>query len=187
MVGTGFAKNIVHIFDFGLAKPFRNAATYIHTPCHTGQPLLGTARFASINVLSGIELSRRDDLESLTYMLIYFLHGLPWQGIKGNSKSKHAEVLQMKASIPPCVLCDGLPAKFETFLNYVCALNFCQKPDYQYLCDLMHGVTQRPSNAIFNNSLFGDHVFADGGVHAPSPDSSKTDGTNGFAAAWKGR
>lgn len=187
MVGTGSAKNIVHIIDFGLAKPFRNAGTYIHTPCHTGQPLLGTARFASINALSGVELSRRDDLESLAYMLIYLLHGLPWQGIKGNSKSKHAEVLQMKVSIPPRVLCNGLPAEFESFLNYVRALKFSQKPDYQYLRDLMRGVTQQPRNAIFDDSLFGDQIFTGGGVRVLSPDSSKTDETDGFATMWRGR
>lgn len=109
------------------------------------------------------------------------------KGIIGNLKSEHVEVLQMKVSISPEVLCNGLPAEFESFLNYVHVLEFHQKPDDQYLHDLMCGVTQQPSNAIFNNSLFGDHVFAGGGVQVLSPDSSKTDETDGFAAAWRGR
>jgi serine/threonine protein kinase len=181
LLGTGSAKNIVHIIDFGLAKPFRSAETYIHIPCRTSQPLMGTARFASINALSGVELSRRDDLESLAYMLIYFLHGLPWQGIRGDSKKKHAEILQMKVSTSPRVLCDGLPAEFEAFLNYARALEFSQKPNYQYLRDLMRGVSQWPRNTILDNN-----VITGAGVGSPGPDSSKTD-TDEPAMAWKGR
>ena len=140
---------------------------------------MGTARFASINALSGIELSRRDDLESLSYVLIYFLRGLPWQGIRGDSKKKHAEVLQMKVSTSPRVLCDGLPAEFETFLNYARALKFSQKPNYQYLRDLMRGISQLPKNTIFDNNL-----IAGVGVGSLGPDSSKT---HGPPMAWRGR
>jgi serine/threonine protein kinase len=181
LLGTGSTKDIIHIIDFGLAKPFRSAETYIHIPCRTGQPLMGTARFASINALSGIELSRRDDLESLAYVLIYFLHGLPWQGIKGDSKRKHAEVLQMKVSTSTRVLCDGLPAEFEAFLNYTRALEFSQKPDYQYLRDLMRGVSQWPQNTLFDYNVIAAEVGSYG------PDSSNVDETDGPATAWKGR
>ena len=138
---------------------------------------MGTARFASINALLGVELSRRDDLESLAYMLIYFLRGLPWQGIRGDSKKKHAEVLQMKVSTSSQFLCDGLPTEFETFLNYVHALEFSQKPNYQYLRDLMRRAIQKESkdqNTIFVTS----QLIAGVGV---CTDSSKTDETDGHA------
>jgi serine/threonine protein kinase len=184
LLGTGSAKNIIHIIDFGLAKPFRSAETYIHVPCCSGRPLMGTARFASINALSGVELSRRDDLESLAYMLIYFLHGLPWQEIKGDSKRKHAEVLQMKVSTSPLVLCDGLPAEFEAFLNYARTLEFSQKPDYQYLRDLMRGVSQWPQNTIFDTNVIGKLIAGDGSY---VPDSSNADETDGPATVWRGR
>lgn len=145
---------------------------------------MGTARFASINALSGIELSRRDDLESLAYVLIYLLHGLPWQGIKGDSKRKHAEVLQMKVSTSTRVLCDGLPAEFEAFLNYTRALKFSQKPDYQYLRDLMRGVFQWPQNTV--QSVFDYNVIA-AEVGSYGPNSSNVDETDGPATVWKGR
>jgi hypothetical protein len=141
---------------------------------------MGTARFASINALLGVELSRRDDLESLAYMLIYFLHGLPWQGIRGDSKKKHAEVLQMKVSTSSQVLCDGLPTEFETFLNYVHGLEFSQKPNYQYLRDLMRGAIRKDRNTIFDNV-----------ISQLITESSKTDEshheTDGPATAWRGR
>jgi serine/threonine protein kinase len=170
-------KNKIHIIDFGVAKSFRNAETYIHNPFCTGQPLMGTARFASKNALLGVELSRRDDLESLAYMLIYFLHGLPWQGIRGDSKKKHAEVLQMKVSTSSRVLCDGLPTEFETFLNYVLALEFSQKPNYQYLRDLMRGAIRKDRNTIFDNDVISQLIT----------ESSKTDETDGHATVWRGR
>jgi len=144
---------------------------------------MGTARFASINALLGVELSRRDDLESLVYTLIYFLRGLPWQGIRGDSKKKHAEVLQMKVSTSSQVLCDGLPTEFETFLNYVHALEFSQKPNYQYLRDLMRGAVRKESKDQNDISVISQFIAGVG----VDTDSSKTDETDGPVMAWRGR
>ena len=81
-----------------------------------------------MNALLGIRLTRRDDLESLAYVLIYLMHGsLPWQC------RKPTEILDMRMVITPSTLCEGLPAEFEIFLNYARSLEFKQKPDYQYL------------------------------------------------------
>jgi casein kinase 1 len=81
-----------------------------------------------MNALLGIRLTRRDDLESLAYVLIYLMHGsLPWQS------RKPTELLDMRMKITPSTLCEGLPAEFEVFLNYARSLEFKQKPDYQYL------------------------------------------------------
>jgi hypothetical protein len=150
---------------------------------------MGTARFASINALSGIGLSRRDDLESLAYMLIYLLNGLPWQGIKGDSKKKHAEVLQMKVSTSPRVLCDGLPAEFEDFLNYARSLEFSQKPNYQYLRDIMRRVSKWPQITILN--IFDNNVIDGDGVGGPdssnTDEAETTDGPAISAMTWKDR
>lgn len=87
-----------------------------------------------MNALLGIRLSRRDDIESLAYVLIYLVRrSLPWQNIKGDSP----KVLNMRTSILLSTLCEGLPAAFEVFLNYARSLDFKQKPDYQYLRDLL--------------------------------------------------
>jgi hypothetical protein len=82
-----------------------------------------------MNALLGIRLTRRDDLESLAYVLIYFMRGsLPWQ-----YKKSTTELVDMRMANTPSTLCEGLPAEFEIFLNYARSLEFKQKPDYQYL------------------------------------------------------
>ena len=79
VLGLGDLRHTAFIIDFGIAKEFWNMSTSVHIPFRQGQCLTGTPAFASINNHLGVEPGRRDDLESLTYMLIYFLQGsLPW-------------------------------------------------------------------------------------------------------------
>ena len=93
----------------------------------------------SINSHLGIEHTRRDDLESLAHVLIYFLRGsLPWQRLEGRSKKQHrmTRIMQHKLSIPNIELCSGLPTEFQTFLDYTRGLSFDAKPNYEYMCSL---------------------------------------------------
>ena len=97
--------------------------------------LTGTARYTSINTHLGVEQARRDDLESLAYVLMYFLRGaLPWQGLKAaTKKQKYDRIMEKKTTTPTDLLCRGFPNEFGIFLNYTRALRFDDKPDYCYL------------------------------------------------------
>lgn len=99
--------------------------------------LLGNARYCSINTHLGVEPTRRDDLESLAYVVIHFIRGsLPWQGLETGAKENHGRIMKLKESSG--TLCRGLPIEFVTFLNYTRALRFDEKPDYHYIYSLFH-------------------------------------------------
>jgi len=135
LIGLGKKANQVFIIDFGLAKKYRDPKTQQHIPYREGKNLTGTARYASVNTHLGIEQSRRDDLEALGYVFMYFIRGqLPWQGMKGNSKKeKYDRIMEKKMSTPIEVLCKGYPSEFVTYLNYCRSLRFEDRPDYAYL------------------------------------------------------
>ena len=75
LIGLGSQSKVIYMIDFGLAKKYRDPKTLQHIPEKTGKSLTGTARYASINTHLGIEQSRRDDLESLSYLIIYLILG----------------------------------------------------------------------------------------------------------------
>ena len=144
LIGKGRKKPIVYICDLGLAKRFRDKKTGIHIPYKNGNHFIGTACYASIYTHLGIEQSRRDDLESLAYCLIYFCKGnLPWRGIKTKNKSeKLSKILSIKMNINVLELCADLPEEFSIFLQYVRDLQFEERPDYEYLKNLLVGMNK---------------------------------------------
>ncbi|XP_020888998.1 casein kinase 1-like protein 12 isoform X1 [Arabidopsis lyrata subsp. lyrata] len=163
LMGLGRRANQVYIIDFGLAKKYRDNTTHQHIPYRENKNLTGTARYASMNTHLGIEQSRRDDLESLGYILMYFLKGsLPWQGLKaGTKKQKYERISEKKVSTSIEVksqsqslilyfklllffrfynmliflqsLCRGYPSEFASYFHYCRSLRFDDKPDYGYL------------------------------------------------------
>lgn len=135
LIGRGKKSSSVYMIDFGLAKKYRDPKTHQHIPYKDNKSLTGTARYASINAHLGIEQGRRDDLEAIGYVLMYFNRGqLPWQGMKGNTKEeKYHQIMEKKRSTPAESLCRGFAAEFTTYLNYCRALRFEDKPDYAYL------------------------------------------------------
>lgn len=145
LMGLGKRANQVNIIDFGLAKKYRDPKTHIHIPYRENKNLTGTARYASINTHLGIEQSRRDDIESLGYVLLYFLRGsLPWQGLKAaTKKQKYEKISEKKMATPIEVLCKGFPIDFTTYFNYCRSLRFDDKPDYSYLRKLFRDLFGR--------------------------------------------
>ncbi|XP_070186297.1 casein kinase I-like isoform X1 [Littorina saxatilis] len=145
LMGLGKKGNLVYLIDFGLAKKYRDARTHQHIPYRENKNLTGTARYASINTHLGIEQSRRDDMESLGYVFMYFLRGsLPWQGLKAATKrQKYERISEKKMSTPIEELCKGFPSEFATYLNFCRSLRFDDKPDYSYLRQLFRNLFHR--------------------------------------------
>ena len=126
---------LLYIIDFGLAKKYRSSRTLKQNPMTTNKRLTGTARYASINALEGCEQSRRDDLESVGYVMIYLMKGgLPWQGLKVKSTgNKYQHILDMKKEISSEELCKDFPIEFQEYLDYTRSLEYEEEPDYEML------------------------------------------------------
>lgn len=154
LIGRGKKMSVVFIIDFGLAKKFRDPKSQQHISYREGKNLTGTARYASINTHLGIEQSRRDDLEALGYVLMYFNRGsLPWQGLKATSKKdKYDKIMEKKMSTPVEILCKHFPYEFITYLNYCRSLRFEDRPDYSYLRRLF-------KDLFFRENFQYDFVF----------------------------
>ena len=135
LIGLGKRQSVIHVIDFGLAKKYRDPRSHQHIPYRENKNLTGTARYASINTHIGIEQSRRDDLESLGYVLMYFIRGsLPWQGLKANTKKqKYERIMDRKMSTSTEQLCKGYATEFRSYFEYCRSLRFEDRPDYAYL------------------------------------------------------
>ena len=135
----GFKSNKIYAIDFGLCKMFKNKDR-THIPFSDQKKLVGTVRYASINSHHGFELSRRDDLESIGYIIVYFLKGsLPWQGLgkKGMTREeKYDLIYKCKQNTTMEQLCQGLPKEVKMYMEYVKSLDFTDKPSYNYVYNL---------------------------------------------------
>ena len=112
LLGMKKKNYLIYLIDFGLSKKYQDIKTNQHIPYLTGKSLTGTARYASIYSHLGIEQSRRDDLESIGYTLVYLNKGcLPWQGIKGKTKKeKYEKIYEIKNQTSIEDLCSEMPS-----------------------------------------------------------------------------
>ncbi|XP_022916673.1 casein kinase I isoform X1 [Onthophagus taurus] len=187
LMGLGKKGNLVYIIDFGLAKKYRDGRSHVHIPYRENKNLTGTARYASINTHLGIEQSRRDDLESLGYVLMYFNRGsLPWQGLKAATKrQKYERISEKKMSTPIEDLCKGYPVEFPTYLNYCRQLRFEERPDYSYLRQLFRTLFHRQSFTY--DYVFDWNMLKFGGPRGAHGEESGRSGTRyGSHAATPG-
>ncbi|KAI6652658.1 Casein kinase I-like [Oopsacas minuta] len=141
--GTGKI-NVLNIIDLGLAKEYRDFSGK-HIPYRDHKNLTGTARYMSINTHMGKEQSRRDDLEALGHMFMYFLRGsLPWQGLRAATlKERYQKIGEKKKCTPIEILCQGFPDEFSKYLEYVRRLDFYEDPDYTYLRGLFITLSEK--------------------------------------------
>jgi len=152
LIGTSKKKHIINIIDFGLSKKYIN--NELHIKYKKGRNFIGSFRYSSIRNHKGIEQSRRDDLESIGYMLIFFLQGrLPWQGLKGSTKSKRSKnIFTVKRNTSLNDLCKDTPIEFLEYMKYCRLLRFEQTPNYKYLRELF-------LNIFTKNNFNYDNIF----------------------------
>lgn len=145
LMGNGNKRGVCYMIDFGLSKRYKDAKTGEHIPYRDNKSLTGTARYASVNTHIGIEQARRDDMESIGYILLYFLKGsLPWQGLAGKNKNdKYDRIKEKKIQTTIEQLTRNCPEEFSKYLQYCRNLNFEERPDYNYLRGLYRGLMER--------------------------------------------
>mgnify|MGYP006107996383 CR=1 FL=1 len=135
LIGNSRNQSTVYIIDFGLAKRFRDPRNGNHIQWSEKKALTGTPRYASLNAHQGIEQSRRDDLQSIGIVIIYFLKGsLPWQGLHGKNKDDKFEKMKIKKiETSTEELCKDLPKQIFKYQDYVTNLKFNEEPDYAWI------------------------------------------------------
>ena len=152
VMGREEKSKYLYLLDFGLAKKYRSSSTLKHYPMIKKKNLTGTARYASINALNGITQSRRDDLEAVGYVLLYFLRGcLPWQGLHIKKKEdRYRKIMEIKIETTPAELCKGFPKEYEDYVEYTRNLKYEEDPDYDYLKNLFKSILKEDVEYIYD-------------------------------------
>ena len=137
--------NNLYLIDFGLATKYRDSANSNHYKMIKGKKLIGTVRFASVNAMNGLSQSRRDDLESIGYVLIYFLKGkLPWQNLLiKNKEERYEKIREIKSNIDIKILCSDLPEELSAYLTYVKNLKYDEDPNYDFIKGLFKNLLNK--------------------------------------------
>jgi len=173
VMGLGSNSKFLFMIDFGFATTYRDPNTLAHAPFQKDVDIIGTPRFCSINTLKGFTQSRRDDIESLGYVIIYIAKGtLPWASIKSdNQEGLYNRILEVKSETTPEKLCKGLPPQFLEYINYARRMTFEQEPDYKYLRNLFLTALQNYGgkmdycydwdNSINNMNIYLDNITMD--------------------------
>jgi serine/threonine protein kinase len=141
----------LYLIDYGLSKEY--TIKNEHIPLKNTKKFCGTVRYASIAAHESMEQSRKDDLETIGYILVYFYKGkLPWQGIKYNTKKeRYHNVGEIKKGLDIDDLCSGMPKEFSIFLKYIKNLEFEERPHYTALIKMF--------KALYNSRKYKDDLM----------------------------
>jgi serine/threonine protein kinase len=156
LIGVGKHDNQIYMIDFGVARRYRDPKTHLHILHKATGDLTGTAPYALINNHLGVEQLHHDDLESIIYVLLYFLCGsLPWHDPEPMLKKQRQDTtLEMKMNTSPDILCTMYPVEFSIFLSSTHALHCEDKPDYNYMRNLFR-------NLFLHEGYHHDRLFAE--------------------------
>lgn len=139
VMGCNSESDRVFLIDFGLSRKYIDSLSGAHVGYGDGKPLIGTARYSSINNMRGIDQTRRDDLESLLYVWIFMATGdLPWTQMGGGDrKEMYKRILEQKESTAIDEVLKNLPREFTRMLYSVKQLRFSEEPNYKVLHNLL--------------------------------------------------
>ena len=124
----------LYVIDFGLSREYKDNESKQHYPLIKKKKLCGTARYASVHAFECYEQSRRDDLESVSYVAVYLIKGeLPWQDVKGKTKEeRNAKIMEMKRKMNEDDICNGIDGEdVKEFMKYVRGLGYEEEPEYE--------------------------------------------------------
>ena len=184
MTGRDDKENKIYLIDFGLAKKYFSTSKQTHIKFTTGKSLTGTARYCSRNAHKGFEQSRRDDIESIGYVLIYFLNGnLPWQGLKiKEGEDQFKKIAEKKCNTSFEELTKNTHEEFLLYFKHVDSLEFEDQPDYDYLIGLFQSMIDKYCNDCFYDFDWKKNViehFSSGqGKNIKKNNSNNSNGNN---------
>ncbi|ESN95591.1 hypothetical protein HELRODRAFT_86632 [Helobdella robusta] len=132
----------LYLIDFGFAEEYKHPYTKEHIPYLVDQNFVGTLDYASVNAHHFKQLSRRDDMESLGYILFYFLFGkLPWSGFEDEDwQQLHKTIGKMKENIDFVKLARLKPCEFSNYLKLCKRLSFTEVPEYSFYRSMFRNV-----------------------------------------------
>ena len=147
--------SVIYLCDFGISQKYRSSITGKHIKMKKYPRIYVSPIFCSINSILGYQQSRRDDLESLGYMLIHFIKGLPWDIRNCNNNNDLNEslkkLLNIKRNISMENLCKDLPIEIYEYMRHVKNLKFEEKPNYTYLNNLFYSILFKMNEICDNN------------------------------------
>ena len=157
LVTKNIRDGLIYLIDYGLSKKYKHVKNDIHITFRNDRPLTGTLRYISINTHKGFEQSRRDDIESACYIIIYFLNGkLNWDGIKCKTKEeKIQKIMEKKEEFKNNKEYKNLHPSFSQIMQYIYNLNFEEKPNYEYIFGVINkGLEQFNGESNYEKSLY---------------------------------
>jgi serine/threonine protein kinase len=166
LTGRGEYANKIYLIDYGISSTYLDPRTHEHLTYSQNNGLVGTPYYVSVNTHLGGQQSRRDDIESILYMLVLFLQGsLPWQGQKQKKEKRNEDIAQIKIQTKLEVLCAGIPDSFRMMLDLVRRLRFDERPKYCWFRSMF-------TNMLLQNGFAYDSIFdwdENAAIHAPMP------------------
>ena len=157
LVTKNIRDGLIYLIDYGLSKKYKDIKNDMHIPFKNDRPITGTIRYISINTHKGFEQSRRDDIESACYIIIYFLNGkLHWDGIKCKTKEeKIQKIMEKKEEFKNNKEYKKLPQPFFHIIQYIYNLSFEEKPNYEYIFGIINkGLEQFEGESNYEKTLY---------------------------------